>query len=310
MKTYKQIKTIGMKKLQLLCLLMLAFFTFSCYDDSDILGRLDAMESDRVASIETQIAAAQSSIEALQAADVALDKYIDALEAKSDSLAQALQNSDQQLDNRIDEVYEMTMKEFALVNAELQALNSQDSLLNVRLTELNDYIAQVEAQQKAEHDWVQQTFSTLEQYEATCAAIAGLEAHLQTVDGELLDLTKALEQILGKRATLRLLHHCSDRCQDCCRARYDDARKRRASPAADANARFFGSNPHRLDDGLSKRHQAGHRRTRWKNHQRNCCPGRKPEQTHRRRSGRHQRPAASLGRSRGCFGKRNGRTAP
>lgn len=194
MKTYKQIKTIGMKKLQLLCLLMLAFFTFSCYDDSDILGRLDAMESNRVASIETQIAAAQNSIEALQAADVALDKYIDALEAKSDSLAQALQNSDQQLDNRIDEVYEMTMKEFALVNAELQALNSQDSILNVRLTELNDYIAQVEAQQKAEHDWVQQTFSTLEQYEATCAAIAGLEAHLQTVDGELLDLTKALAE--------------------------------------------------------------------------------------------------------------------
>ncbi|MBO5977046.1 MAG: hypothetical protein J6Q26_01030, partial [Bacteroidales bacterium] len=116
-----------MKKLQLLCLLMLAFFTFSCYDDSDILSRLDAMESDRVASIETQIAAAQSSIEALQAADVALDKYIDALEAKSDSLAQVLQNSDQQLDNRIDDVYEMTMKEFALVNAELQALNSQDS---------------------------------------------------------------------------------------------------------------------------------------------------------------------------------------
>ncbi|MBO7324488.1 MAG: hypothetical protein J6U57_03575, partial [Bacteroidales bacterium] len=130
-----------MKKLQLLCLLMLAFFTFSCYDDSDILSRLDAMESDRVASIETQIAAAQSSIEALQAADVALDKYIDALEAKSDSLAQVLQNSDQQLDNRIDVVYEMTMKGFALVNAELQALNSQDSLLNVRLTELNDYIA-------------------------------------------------------------------------------------------------------------------------------------------------------------------------
>lgn len=194
MKTYKQIKTIGMKKLQLLCLLMLAFFTFSCYDDSDILNRLDAMESDRVASIETQMAAAQSSIEALQAADVALDKYIDALEVKSDSLAQVLQNSDQQLDNRIDEVYEMTMKELALVNAELQALNSQDSLLNVRLTELNDYIAQVEAQQKAEHDWVQQTFSTLEQYEATCAAIAGLEAHLQTVDGELLDLTKALAE--------------------------------------------------------------------------------------------------------------------
>ena len=194
MKTYKQIKTIGMKKLQLLCLLMLAFFTFSCYDDSDILSRLDAMESDRVASIETQIAAAQSSIEALQAADVALDKYIDALEAKSDSLAQVLQNSDQQLDNRIDEVYEMTMKEFALVKAELQVLNSQDSLLNVRLTELNDYIAQVEAQQKAEHDWVQQTFSTLEQYEATCAAIAGLEAHLQTVDGKLLDLTQALAE--------------------------------------------------------------------------------------------------------------------
>lgn len=194
MKTYKQIKTIGMKKLQLLCLLMLAFFTFSCYDDSDILSRLDAMESNRVASIETQIAAAQNSIEALQAADVALDKYIDALEAKSDSLTQELQNSDQQLDNRIDEVYEMTMKEFTLVNAEIQALNSQDSLLNVRLTELNDYIAQVEAQQKAEHDWVQQTFSTLKQYEATCAAIAGLEAHLQTVDGKLLDLTQALAE--------------------------------------------------------------------------------------------------------------------
>ena len=178
-----------------LCLLVLtALFTFSCYDDSDILGRLDALESDRVASIETQIAAAQNSIEALQAADVALDKYIDVLEAKSDSLAQVLQNSDQQLDNRIDEVYEMTMKEFALVKAELQVLNSQDSLLNVRLTELNDYIAQVEAQQKAEHDWVQQTFSTLEQYEATCAAIAGLEAHLQTVDGKLLDLTKALAE--------------------------------------------------------------------------------------------------------------------
>lgn len=183
-----------MKKLQMICLLMLALFTFSCYDDSDILGRLDALESDRVASIETQIAAAQNSIEALQAADVALEKYIDALEAKSDSLAQALQNSDQQLNNRIDEVYEKTMKEFALVNAELQALNSQDSILNVRLAELNDYIAQVEAQQKAEHDWVQQTFSTLEQYEATCAAIAGLEAHLQTVDAEWLALTQALAE--------------------------------------------------------------------------------------------------------------------
>ena len=183
-----------MKKLQTICLLMLAVFTFSCYDDTDILNRLDALESDRVASIETQIAAAQNSIEALQTADVTLGKYIDALEAKSDSLAQALQNSDQQLNNRIDEVYEKTMKDFALVNAELQALNSQDSILNVRLAELNDYIAQVEAQQKAEHDWVQQTFSTLEQYEAICAAIAGLEAHLQTVDAELLDLTRALAE--------------------------------------------------------------------------------------------------------------------
>ena len=178
----------------MICLLMLAVFTFSCYDDSEILNRLDALESDRVASIETQIAAAQNSIEALQTADVTLGKYIDALEAKSDSLAQALQNSDQQLNNRIDEVYEKTMKDFALVNAELQALNSQDSILNVRLAELNDYIAQVEAQQKAEHDWVQQTFSTLEQYEATCAAIASLEAHLQTVDAELLDLTRALAE--------------------------------------------------------------------------------------------------------------------
>ncbi len=159
-----------MKKI--LSLLSLAALTVgllgSCskIDDriSNLEKRIDGIENEQIASINSQISGITSSISDLG-------------QIRSDISSLKQSASDHSVD--------------------IFNLEEADRALKDRILNLEDYVDAV-LPNYAEKEWVEATFSTLEQYEATCDTIAKIDARIGALDAKLSKDIKATADSLTK----------------------------------------------------------------------------------------------------------------
>ena len=136
-----------MKKLFLL-IAVVAMVLPSCKkinDELDALGaRLDKLEQEAIPTIDEQIAAIQTSIEALAEIDKSLDESIKALEDSDKATAK-----------------------------EIAALKDADKAIEAKIAELKKYVDEAINSTK---DWANATFATLEQLNALSGEVAALKS--------------------------------------------------------------------------------------------------------------------------------------
>ena len=132
-----------MKKILSFLTLCLGLCIVSCYDDATLWERIEALESAKIATINEQVAAIKVSIAELEAVDKELHAAIAALEEEDENLG-----------------------------ADIDSLRAKGAALDGRIDELKSY---VEEELSATTDWVNATFSTLEQYQTTCDELAAVK---------------------------------------------------------------------------------------------------------------------------------------
>ena len=237
-------------KVMILSFLALCLGIVSCYDDTALLERIEALETTKIASINQQIDAIKASITNLETTDKELDAAIAALikedaerderikdlndsiaelqaadkaiQAEIAGMAQTLQSliaQDGEFKEQIAEI-ESAIAELRAVDTALQAeisaiketlqtlaerderfqsdidsLKAKDIVLDIRIEGLKAFTDSISSATK---DWTSATFSTLEQYQATCYEIAAIKVLIAEQEAS---LTKALTDAIAASET-------------------------------------------------------------------------------------------------------------
>ncbi len=214
-----------------LCLLM----SFGCADYSpdidDISKRLDALESNQIATIESQIVSVNSSISNFEKADADLKEMIanlqktagkfektisengesiSALKTGLEKAVEDLKNSD-----RADKEY--VLDSLGKAKAMLLALlESEKTELNGKLTSINNTISYlqkkdaelekkisdlriyIDKELKETKDWANATFMTLDQYNAIVDQLGGIEGEIAGLKTSMTNLETRLTEKYSK----------------------------------------------------------------------------------------------------------------
>ena len=178
-------------KVMILSFLALCLGVVSCYDDTAIWERFEAMETTRIATIDQQIEAIKASITDLKNVDTTIKGLIANLEAEAANLqAQIEENA------ATDEATKKALEdEIANINALITALQAKDAEIVEKIAELQTY---VDSEIAAVKDWTSITFSTLEQYQTTCNEIAAIKVLIAEQEAS---LTKALTDAIAASET-------------------------------------------------------------------------------------------------------------
>lgn len=154
-----------MKKSLPLLTLCMSLCCVSCYDDSFILERLDALEKNAIASINEQISAIKSSITSLEAVDKELKATIQTLEAKD-----------------------------ASQQGEIDKLKEADASLETKIGELKTY---VDEEISNTEEWATTTFATIEKYNEIVKELSSLkevvESNYATLDKKIDDSIESIK---------------------------------------------------------------------------------------------------------------------
>ena len=153
-------------KVMILSFLALCLGFVSCYDDTAIWERFEALETAKIATINQQVEGIKSSIADLEATDKELDAAIAALIKENDERDEQFQ-------------------------ADIDSLKAKDAALEIRIEELKAY---VDTELAGTKDWANATFSTLEQYQATCDELAAIKVLIAEQEA---NLTKALNDAIS-----------------------------------------------------------------------------------------------------------------
>lgn len=214
-----------------LCLLM----SFGCEDYSpdidDIHKRLDAMEDNQIATIESQIVSVNSSISNFEKADADLKEMIanlqktagkfekaisengesiSALKTGLEKAVEDLKNSDRAdkeyvLDSLVkakavllalleSEKTEMNGK-LTSINNTISYLQKKDAELEKKITDLRIYI---DKELKETKDWANATFMTLDQYNAIVDQLGGIEGEIAGLKTSMTNLETRLTEKYSK----------------------------------------------------------------------------------------------------------------
>jgi len=137
----------------------------SCYDDSALVERIDALEKNAIASINEQISAIKGSITSLEAVDGELKSTIKALEAKD-----------------------------ATLQGDIDALKEADASLETKIGELKTY---VDDEISNTEDWATATFATIEKYNEIVTELSALkeivESNYSTLDKKIDDSIESIK---------------------------------------------------------------------------------------------------------------------
>ncbi len=146
----------------------------------DLKERMDALESNKIQSIEGQISSIDTSIGLLDQADEQLERYIKALE-------------EQVLTLEIE-----CGEEREALEAAIKALQAEDESLHRQMEELKAY---ADTKLNGAKDWASATFATLEEYNKTVDVIEGIQANLDTLRTSITkEYKQAIEDAIGKSA--------------------------------------------------------------------------------------------------------------
>ncbi len=173
----------------------------------DLSDRIEMVEGASIASVEQQIAAINSSLDDLEAADAALSDYTTTLETVAKTLEEELAATDAQIAALKSELQgENAATKQALldqlealkstIEADLEAINQETAALKTKDVELEGQIAalktyvdeQLAALAKemgkgvATEDWVKATFATLEQYDSLQTELSAIKASIEALN--------------------------------------------------------------------------------------------------------------------------------
>lgn len=214
-----------------LCLLM----SFGCADYSpdidDISKRLDALESNQIATIESQIVSVNSSISNFEKADADLKEMIanlqktagkfektisengesiSALKTGLEKAVEDLKNSDRaDKEYVLDSLGKAKAMLLALLESEKTELNGKltsinntisylqkkDAELEKKITDLRIYI---DKELKETKDWANATFMTLDQYDAIVDQLGGIEGEIAGLKTSMTNLETRLTEKYSK----------------------------------------------------------------------------------------------------------------
>ena len=214
-----------------LCLLM----SFGCADYSpdidDISKRLDALESNQIATIESQIVSVNSSISNFEKADADLKEMIanlqktagkfektisengesiSALKTGLEKAVEDLKNSDRaDKEYVLDSLGKAKAMLLALLESEKTELNGKltsinntisylqkkDAELEKKITDLRIY---VDKELKETKDWANATFMTLDQYNAIVDQLGGIEGEIAGLKTSMTNLETRLTEKYSK----------------------------------------------------------------------------------------------------------------
>lgn len=195
-----------MKKL--LSLLMCGLLLFGCskeYDDSEIKKRLDNLENVRIPSIESQIAAIQTSLPLLQQVDTEIKGYITTLQGKVSALEQSMSGVDVKIkaleytlqtdfSQRLADVVSQLNAYKQEIQNKIDSFNSSIESLQSADTELEKKISYLDGKIDMQKDWVTATFATLTQYNGLVADIATIRTNIETINKSITDLETRLNE--------------------------------------------------------------------------------------------------------------------
>ena len=218
-----------MKKLFTLTSIVLVLLVTSCgYDDSGILSRLDALETENksnIATLQQQIDAINATLPELKHMDAELKEYIINLHSTASSLEVKIEETNTdiaELEKALDEAISdaeasddalkvelvsqlNTAKadvlaqlqstktaleaELALINSTIATLETKDAEVEQKITTLEEY---VNSELKNTEDWVSATFATLEQYNSVCDEIATIKQNIEAITTSITELEERL----------------------------------------------------------------------------------------------------------------------
>ena len=199
----------------------------------DLDSRLDKLEQETIPSIDEQISAINTTLGNLDAMDKELKGYIDNLTATASSLQEQINATN----TKIDEVKKALQKEIEDSNAEnlaqlqtaksevlaqlataktelenelkqinitIETLKEKDKELDNKIAELRSY---VDTELGETTDWVNATFTTLEQYNSLVSEVATIKEQIKAINQSITDLetrltTKINEDIANAVSTL------------------------------------------------------------------------------------------------------------
>ena len=141
--------------------------------------RVDGIENEKIASINTQIEKINTSIADLGTIRESISNLKTATETHAKELAER-KKAEEVLGGRTDKLEE----EIQALNQQVADLQAADAALGQRIDELKTFVRDT-LRAYATTEWVEATFSTLEQYEATCDAIAKINARISDLDARL-----------------------------------------------------------------------------------------------------------------------------
>ena len=181
---------------------------FGCskeYDDSEIKKRLDNLENTRIPSIESQIAAIQTSLPLLQQADTEIKGYITTLQSKVSALEQSMSDVDVKIkaleytlqtdfSQRLADVVSQLNAYKQEIQNKIDSFNSSIESLQSADTELEKKISYLDGKIDMQKDWVTATFTTLTQYNGLVADIATIRTHIETINKSITDLETRLNE--------------------------------------------------------------------------------------------------------------------
>ena len=194
-----------MKKLLPLLTLCMSLCCVSCYDDSPILERLDALEKNAIASINEQISAIKSSLTSLETVDKELKATIQSLEAKDGTLQSEIEGLKTEL-SAMEANDLVTESEIASLKLSIQALEDKDKAIieeledltkadSTLLVKVDDLTKYLNDELTTNKNWANATFSTLEQHDSLCVVLVGIETSINNLEKE---LSKALSDAISE----------------------------------------------------------------------------------------------------------------
>lgn len=195
-----------MKKL--LSFLLCGLLLLGCskeYDDSEIKKRLDNLENARIPSVESQIAAIQTSLPLLQQADTEIKGYITTLQGKVSALEQSMSDVDVKIkaleytlqtdfSQRLADVVSQQNAYKQEIQNKIDSFNSSIKSLQSADTELEKKISYLDGKIDMQKDWVTATFTTLTQYNGLVADIATIRTNIETINKSITDLETRLNK--------------------------------------------------------------------------------------------------------------------
>ncbi len=183
----------------------------SCAKKSDIVNlqeQIDAIKSNQIQPITSQIAAIQASLDKLQSADSELQGYISMLMTEADrldrvdkDLADAISKLREEVKDDISSAESDALKqleafkayvesELAILKDSIEKLQKKDEELQSRVEELKTYI---DSELKETKDWMNATFATLDQYNTTAVIVAGIQSQIKSINDEMAGIKTSLD---------------------------------------------------------------------------------------------------------------------